>query len=809
MLFCGCSGAPEFRFTETEINLYVGESRNLALYAIFEPATASDKNFKLESDGACVAVRGTSITAVSRGVATVTATNGGCSAKIKVNVEYRDAHSVRLSVDGDNVQTVGNLCPVRFSASVDDFADQSVEIVWFVNGERKSSGGDFVFEPTAVGEYEVLATASGLSASQTVAVYSATEAEGHSDGILAQRRDFSAVRFYADERADYDNPPSAYRWTVNGETVSVRPELVYTPLSAGVYEVELFVNGVKRDIDGADSAVITAIGDRAPNGSVRFDESDGGIYIVWNDGGVAASVSVADALGGQRRVYGSSDLRYSHLFGGGYFDASDVIAPCSAAPRTYRITVTADAAGEEFSFEQYPYAAEKYMTEKVLCKNSFITDARRAEEWVRELYAVGARAADGYLSREAAENKDGILGAISAAAKELGITAEATAEGNIVSVGFEPYVNSPNVSQTSELRQTRAALPHFEFVGSEAVRGKDYKLEIERAKTSVEVENTEQLLIAVSYGVRPEPAEKTAAAHVFGTARSALLAIIGKDYSAAQKAHAVYDWLQFCTRRVERRVEGGVSDFLEGVFGDGKSVPSLVVGDLGAAKAFALLCGMEGIECETECEHGNFYNRVRIDGLWYNVDVFDGEAHVQGSNAERMSHAGLFRADGVPGDGSSAYDKSLAYSLQKHTAGGVYFDFYINGNDGVKTVGAAVSHAFSAQSRKSFEVHMPSGKVQYLNTDFGAEFTLSAGLNENGRERALIAIENAAAEYVAKYVADNYDGDDADERTEYYISTIRTVQNGDTVWVTAQIPYFPSDKLIFRIVRTTIYERCA
>ncbi|MCH5162944.1 MAG: hypothetical protein J1G38_05595 [Clostridiales bacterium] len=787
-IFIGCAALPKLKLTTSEISLFVGDERDLALYALFEPAAADDRGFKVKSSDPCVAVRGTKIKAVSPGVATVTASNGESKAKMTVTVSYRAAQNLEMRAAGKTVMTVSDIEPITFSAYLDDFCDPDIEIEWTVNGKKQGVGGEYVFLPSGVGEFTVEASAGGLFAQRKILVYRETEAAGYGDGAFSQYRNFSPIRFYAVESKDYGNPQSVYVWTVNGQCKSSAPEFMFTPISLGTYEIELFVNGVKRDINGKSSAVVVASGDRAPSARVEFDDL-GGVFVLWNDGGVARSVSIVNP-NGDRTVYNSSDLRYSDLFGNGYFDASDFLSPCSVSPKSYTVTVTADAAGEPFTFMQYPLEAEEYVDKNIVCKNAFLSSEEQAADFIYELYANGARSAKGYLSREAAEHKTDIVAAAKQAAAELGITATVTVEGNILAAELSNYINTPTETEETSVRSLRIMIPHVETTDSKSLRSRDYVLSIERAQKSVEADNTEQLLIAVSNGVMPKLKEGSAAAHVYSAARTALFGIIGRNYTDSQKVHAIYDWLQVVTSRVKNAKIGSVSDFLEGVFGDGSSSASAVVSDLGAAKAVALLCGMEGIECETVADDGNHYNRVKLDGLWYNVDAFDGKAGVPGTDNEYCTHAGLFFADGAASDANSAYDGSLYYYLQKSTFDGIYYDCYLEKIDDEKTVGAAVFDAFSKQTRRIFEIHVPNGRTQYSNTDYGAEFALDKNLTEKERETARILIERAAADYIEGYVRDNYDGEDVEARVAAYVGTVHATEAGGIVWVTAQIPTF-------------------
>ncbi len=796
----GCSDAqPNINFTVDEVRLFVGDRRDLAPYAVFDPPTSDIKSFTLKTDGDCIKIDKTAVIAVKPGVATVTARSGAHSDSVKVSVTYAAVQNISISTDGELLQTIGGGKPkqISFSARLDSRADPDTEIEWKVNGAAAHKGASFVFEPKGIGEYTVSAHAKGACDAKTVRVYRGGEAVGSSDGELIQYRDFSPIRFFVRETVDPDDPHSAYDWRVNGASVSANTEYVFTPPSAGEYGIELYVNGVKRKIDGQPLVTVKATGERAPSCRVVFDDLDGPL-VTWNSTVSARSVVITPPSG-ERVVYNKSDSRYSSRFGAGFFDATDIIELCATKPEKYTVAVIADNTGENCVFEQYPSGAEKYIDTPVLCRNSFIEDADGAAEWLQEIFACGVTDTSCYLSHDGAERADDIMTALDSYSDILGINAVINRDGNILTVKIEPYVNSPTVYSSSEVRQLRSEMPHIESSTSRNLRGSKYILAVERRERAVAVTGSEQLLAATMAGFKPEPVAASVAEIVYANARSILLHIIGADYDDTQKVHAIYDWLQFCSRRDESADARNACNYLEGVFGSVKKLSDLVVSDKGAAKAFSLMCGMEGIDCETVCAVGtdsrDYYCRVRLDGLYYNVDVFDGE--IGDGTTECCSHAGLFLpVGGDPSVVGSAYDVQKSYYLRKSFAGDTYTDKYLSGRDLTADIKTVIDSAFSASKRVSFDVRLPSGKtVTYFNSDYAAELMFDAAVLK--AEEIAIAVRDAAVEYIDKFVRKNYVPSGEGSRTvdaevKYYTDTIRAVSGGNIVYVTALIPPYGS-----------------
>lgn len=776
-----CAAPISISFYASELVMYVGETRDIAYYAQLTPSYGAV--VELEIDGECVEAYGTRVTAVAAGEATVTARTATDSATIKIKAEYRAANGVYLTTDGKTVQNVkaGDTPePVAFTAATDDYADPDAQYVWTVNGSKVGEGRGFEFAPEAYGEYAVTVSCNGVARTETVRIYRETDARAYYDGALNQDGDFSAVRFFAVESADSRNPRSVFEWTVNGEVASRSQIFDFTPTAAGEYEIAVAVNGAARRFEGGDSVLVTATGVRAPDVfEVAFDDCDG-VFVRWRDGMTARSVSVTDPSG-VRRVYELTDARYAERFAGGEFDATGLIEVCADNAGVYKLRITADGRGDEFEFMQYDRTAEPYLTENVLCRNSFIPDAAQAEEWVRELYACGITRAECYVAR----GVENIEQAIIAAAQALGLTAETQTNGAVVSVAFGDYTNAPAVATPAPaITQIYSVLPHIEYDAAHR-RNAAYVLPIDRIKKSVSVDNSEQLLCVALGGRRPAPESGSAAGRIYGVARRVLLSIIGADYAPSQKAHAIYDWLQWSTKKTNAAAADGSARYLEGLFGDGKPedgdgiAPTGALDSLGMSKAFALLCRMEGIECDIERDADGYYNTVALDGITYVANVYGGESSgvVSTRRVELTSHAGIM----LPYDGA-IFDDGELYYLQKGFYDGEYYDYYIDAaeRDDYETCRAAVFAAFSERARGGVTVPSVDGITTFEHGTLGAEFMLGGVVTDATVSGVSAMLRRAAVEYYEVFINKNV--------PDAVVDGIRVYREGNVLHITVTVP---------------------
>ncbi|MDE7108328.1 MAG: hypothetical protein K2O39_08390, partial [Clostridiales bacterium] len=323
---------------------------------------------------------------------------------------------------------------------------------------------------------------------------------------------------------------------------------------------------------------------------------------------------------------------------------------------------------------------------------------------------------------------------ITAQAQQLGLNVTATIDGNVISLNFAPYVNSPDKYENVSKSTSYAELPHIEY-SSINRRANDYVFSSDRLPRSVSVHGSEQLLIAISNGLKPITQSGDAAHTVYRSAKTILLRIIGKSYTQEKKIHAIYDWLQWVTINANSLEANSSGRFLEGVFANAESSGSgYLVTSEGAAKAFALLCGIEGIECIIcHAEGYGYYNKVKLNELWYNVDVFGGKLVIEGTSATNTvmftSHSGLLISDSdlerlgcTVNDEYEAFDTTYSRYMQKYEHGGGYIDNYISKAEATyQAVRAVVFNAFGAIKVGNTHIPFTGGEVIIYNNTYGVE----------------------------------------------------------------------------------------
>lgn len=239
-------------------------------------------------------------------------------------------------------------------------------------------------------------------------------------------------------------------------------------------------------------------------------------------------------------------------------------------------------------------------------------------------------------------------------------------------------------------------------------------LPIDNAQDSVTVSNSNELYRAVSFGYKPIFATDTegkALEKLYAEARNVLETYLSDDMSDYQKVAAIYDWIVNVVDYDYAVAELGGTDtskynafYLEGVFNDHRAVCD------GKSKAFALLCGMEGIRAvrvigyankdlknmseaqQKACGHA--WNKVLVDANgdgereWYVVDTTWGDLAVgkDGTDTvyEYLNYAYFLKTDADIDDTHMAKTSSptadTMFDVYKNTyitVGIVKIDLYI------------------------------------------------------------------------------------------------------------------------------------
>lgn len=765
-LLFGCSQKDvNIVLSRTELSLNVGESRSVLPYVSFSPET-SGVTVALNTDSDCVSIDGTTIIAVKAGAAEVTISAHGKTAVMRINVNDRDMTDFTVKAD-NSVQTASGSAfdTVVLTAEFVGNAPQTA-VQWRVSDGTEHSGNIFEYTPSAYGEFTVTATVGSIVKSSIIKVYRPTEVTVSHTG-LNNVAAYEAVTFTAYEAVNSLNPRSVYEWRVDGEPMGDSPVFVFAP-PFGRYGISLYVNGEQKRIDGKDEVVLDITDDKHSDCAVEFDDADG-VYIRYAEGRKVMYICIIDP-DGKRSIFDVTDAQYSHLFTGGAFKATEYITVCAQSPKTYTIIIGTDGDRYEFGFAQLGADVQSYIDNKVLCRNSFISSEREAEQYVRELYAIGAQSAECY----AAADVECVKQIITAKAQQLGLSVTATTEGNVISLNFAPYVNRPDKYDNVSKSASYAELPHIEY-NSINRRATDYVFSSDRAARSLAVYGSEQLLIAISNGLKPITQSGDGAHNVYRSAKTILLRIIGRSYTPEKKIHAIYDWLQWITVNADSVEANSSGRFLEGVFANaGSSGSGCVVTSEGAAKAFALLCGIEGIECVI-C-HGEgygFYNKVKLNGLWYNVDVFGGKPVVEGTSSTNTvmftSHMGLLISDGdmerlgcTVNDEYEAFDTTYSRYMQKYEYDGGYIDNYISKAEATyQAVRAVVFNAFGAVGVGNTHIPFVGGEVIIYNNTFGVELACDKDMTQE----EVIEISGFVNRAINEYASDVLNATFASRRT--------------------------------------------
>lgn len=746
MLFVACASEVSVSLYTDSITLYVGESRDLLPYVKFEPQVTDERGLTLASDGAAVRVVGTTAVGVAPGVVRITIrAAGGKTLTMQAEVVRRPVGEFSLHCDTVEQTVAEGETPkkVTVTATALGYDGPCEQIEWSADG-IKSTGSAVEFTPRGYGEFDVTARLEEYTETVTVKVYRPTDVTVSYSGKLDQSGTFSRVRFVARENADSRNPRSVFVWSVNGEVKGKGALFDFEPTKAGSYAVTLDVNGkpVER------TYTVTADGGNAPCGTFILDGT-GGVCVELT-GGPVRYVSVIDPDGG-RVTFDSTDAQYSHLFADGKIRLKEYIRTTAENPGEY-IVILGGEGRKELRFTQLPEAAEPYINKKILVGNSLLINADAAQNWVRELYACGIKHAEGYIVSDANET----VAAVRAATDFLGLSCSVSVKDKVLAVDFDDYVNAPSVSVRSNILPVYAELPHIEY-DAQNRRPTGYVFASDRRIAEASVVSSEQLLYAVEAGFKPAVVTGSVAARIYRQARNVLMSIIGRDYTERDKAHAIYDWLQWTTVGSVSSDSRETSMYLESVFGRADIAAAegrrANVTDLGAAKLFSFLCGIEGIECRTELLGGSgryFYNKLKLDGLWYNVDVNGGK--LKSGNTVATSHSGFLYADDTDAEhdaSRTAFDAYNGEYMRKHTYNGEYFDYYIDKTElsNYAAVKAAVYCAFDNARRGEVSVDLVGSTEKYYVNTVGTEFCVFDGASAENINAVRSAVERAVNEY--------------------------------------------------------------
>lgn len=194
------------------------------------------------------------------------------------------------------------------------------------------------------------------------------------------------------------------------------------------------------------------------------------------------------------------------------------------------------------------------------------------------------------------------------------------------------------------------------------------------------VETSDQLYYVMEQGYRPVfETDDTRAEAMYNAAKDVLRNIVDDSMGDVEKLRVMYQWLIENVTYDADLLDLSMTDaegvhryngfFLEGVFIDGRAVCD------GYAKALLVMARLEGIETvrvvgysRDEIPIAHAWNKVNIDGIWYNIDATSGNT-ILGAEQEMFSHA-FFMVDDATID--ARYEATTHLELEANT----FYDHY-------------------------------------------------------------------------------------------------------------------------------------
>jgi len=287
--------------------------------------------------------------------------------------------------------------------------------------------------------------------------------------------------------------------------------------------------------------------------------------------------------------------------------------------------------------------------------------------------------------------------------KHVSYSFSALSDGSYSSAITYIHPMYPTLTTAQTSIQSQAVKPNS-FATEANQRSSDFdEFKIENRTQTAMVYNSDQLYYAVQNGCKPIfPDQINPAYLAYVEAKNILREIVSDDMDDYSKVLAIFDWMCYNThydhelvtinnKISSNKMSGNIAEYrgfyIEGVFFD----KGQVVCD-GMSKAFALLCGIENIDCykvtgvsntttnkTNTADHA--WNKVKLDinedgtGEWYVVDVTQNdfsESVYNGYTTEYLTHSFFLRSD----EWSSNVYYHQELSPNKDVASDTSFDYY-------------------------------------------------------------------------------------------------------------------------------------
>ncbi|MDE7395762.1 MAG: hypothetical protein K2M95_06565, partial [Clostridiales bacterium] len=711
LLFTGCfdlfnievSGV---QFTSERIDLAVGQRIDLSSYVEVLPSKASKKEFnvlssdedvvKIETYRAGGVVAKVYAYAVGLGEATLTAVTvqNDKTATVTVKVSYATPTGIAI-VPASSLNYIENqntvivlsdaVAPISFTASLSESesVDPQENVVWSYGGNETTQSADLPFSvtPQGVGSTTLsVSVAADPNVNDSVfinVVDAVTSVEiAYDESLLVQEPDeYKTVTFTLSYvLSSENNPAPIIEWFVNGESAGSGKNFAYTPTRAGLYKIEVKVNGEYVEFaNGELSVTVQARGYlQSQRVTLDYDNCYPKVFIRWS--GTAGAAGFAVSIQNTRTGETLSDLSTENValrdkFTDSSFDATAYFNNSFGKVFTDTFIIKVKTLGDESgilteSAWSAPYTTSRVDTaaipylEKTFysgARNYYVRSDEEFFEWVEyaflwrpsslstgeTLYLDYSYGTTGDPAYTAAQRV--IANAIDKAAftGSYGFNGFAQSNRKICKFTIDFHTEGTPSKRTSghDEQQWNAIRPHVNYDPSK-VRSANFAFPID-AKTPVEVSTSEQLYYIAMLGYKPVPTVGSPAATLYAYARRTLRYIISNDMTDVQKLHAIYDWILWRVlydyevldiSRTEEAVKYE-SYYLESILTD---TDYYGVCDA-MSKAYTLLASIEGFEClrvigeagPVGNRGGHAWNKVKLDGQWYIVDCTWGDVNIQ------------------------------------------------------------------------------------------------------------------------------------------------------------------------------------